>query len=254
MVSRTRKSRARPTTRSCSRSDPAPALTAPIGALPGAPPRAHDADEDDERHHDAHHAVAVASADRVADHRCGGTGQHDRERQDRDPPRHQPGALVVGRGDLGGHRDVGHLEEGVRRRREHEEDEHPAGLEPLAAQVGRGEDQRERAGQHQPCSEQPGPARAGRVEGAVADAAGDGVEDDVPGLRQEDDDARPQGRDAELVGEVGQQHQAGHRAEGAGRDRAAAVADAYAARQARRTVRGGGGRHRWPSAREPEEP
>ena len=248
VVSRTRKSRA------CADDPELLAQRARPGAhgadrgVARAPPRAHHADDDEHRHHDAHHAVAVATADRVADHRGGRAGEHDREGQDRDPPRHQPGALVVRRRDLGRHRDVGHLEERVRRRGQHEEQQDPAGLEPAAAQVGCGEDQGEGPGQHQPGADQPGPPRPGGVDGAVADAAGDRVEHDVPRLRQEDDHAGPQGGDAELVGEVGQEHQAGHGAERAGRDRAAAVADAYAARQPRRLDRR---RHRGPSAREP---
>ncbi len=64
----------------------------------------HHADHDDERHRDPHHAVAGPAADRVADHRRGRAGEHDREGEDRHPPGHQPGALVVRRGHLRGHR------------------------------------------------------------------------------------------------------------------------------------------------------
>ena len=251
VVSRTRKSRACATIRSCSRREPAPAATAPIGACRVPHAGADHADDDEHRHHDAHHAVAVTTADGVADHRGGRAGEHDREGQDRDPPRHQPGALVVRRRDLGRHRDIGHLEERVRRCGQHEEHQDPAGLEPAAVQVGCGEDEGEGPGQHQTGADQPGPPWPGGVDRAVADPAGDRVQHDVPRLGEEDDHPGPEGGDAELVGEVGQEHQARHGAERAGRDRATAVADAYAARQPRGLDRR---RHRGPSAREPAEP
>jgi hypothetical protein len=131
------------------------------------------------------------------------------------------------------HRDVGHLEERVRRRRQHEEHEDPACLEPATPHVGRGKDQRERPREHQPGPEQPRPTRPGRVDRAVADATGDRVEHHVPGLGQEDDHARPERGDAELVGEVGEEHQSRDGAARTRGHRAAAVADPDAARQRR---------------------
>ena len=94
----------------------------------GAAVGGHHADDDDQGHRDPHHAVAGPATDRVSDHRSGRAGEHDREGEDRHPPGHQPGALVVRRGHLRGHRHVGHLEERVRRRAGQEADQHPGRL------------------------------------------------------------------------------------------------------------------------------
>ena len=110
-----------------------PGLDRTHRGVPGAPVGGHHADDDDQRHRDPHHAVAGPAADRIADHRSGRSGQHDREGEDRHPPGHQPGALVVRRGHLRGHRHVGHLEERVRRRAGQEADQHPGRLGHLAS-------------------------------------------------------------------------------------------------------------------------
>ena len=66
---------------------------------------------------------------------------------------------------------------------------------------------------------------------AVADAAGDRVEDDIEGLGQQHDRAGCRGGDAEGVGQIGEQQQAGHRAERTGGDGPEGIADPHGTRQ-----------------------
>ena len=197
------------------------------------------ADHDDERHRDPHHAVAGPATDRVPDHRSGRAGEHDREGEDRHPPGHQSGALVVRRGHLRGHRHVGHLEERVRRRAGQEADQHPGRLGRLRAHRRSCEQQREGDREREPGAQQPRPPRTTGVDGPVADPAGDRVQHHVPRLRHEHDEARRHRRDPEAVGEVGQQHQPRDRPERAGGHRAGAVAEPHRPRQARGGLHGG---------------
>ena len=203
VASSSRKSRAAATMRAWSRSDPAPGSTWPIGALrvptyapttpttmiaaitrpmtryPACPPTA------------SRITGAVAPASMIVKARI-----TTRQVISRAP--------VVRRGDLGGHGHVRHLEERARRRRGQEEHQHPRGFEHPRPEVGGGEDQRERHGQRQAGPQQPGSAGSAGVLGAVADAARDRVQHDVPGLGQQHDQARGEGGDAEAVGQVRQ--------------------------------------------------
>ena len=96
---------------------------APRRALRGACARDGRGDEHAERDHDAgDDAHDEVPGDRVvgdaAQRRAARAEQQDRERQHDDPPGEQARALVVARGELGGQRDVGHLEQAERRRGE----------------------------------------------------------------------------------------------------------------------------------------
>ena len=188
---------------------------------------------DHQQHGDRHphRPVAGAAAQGIPDHRRGGAAEHDREREDGDPPRHQPGAFVVGVGDLRRHRDVGHLEERVGGGAGHEEHQHPQGVEHLGAQVGSGEQQREEDGEEQAALEQEGATGSAHVGRSVADPPGDRVQHHVPGLGDEHDDRGDGSGDAEGVGQVGEEHQARHGAEGPGRHGSESVAHTHPARK-----------------------
>jgi primosomal replication protein N len=192
-----RKSAACATTRNCSRTShrrsPRPAV------------RADCADRQQQRHDQAHHAVAVAAADRVTDRGGAAAADQDRDGQHRDPPRHQPRPLAVVVGDLGRHGDVGDLEERVRRRAPHERDQHPSGVEPLRAEIRYCEQQREAGRQRQATAKQERPARPEWRLVPIADPAGDRVEHHVEGFRQQHDRTGEHGRDAERVGQIGEQ-------------------------------------------------
>ena len=174
---------------------------------PGAAPRTVGPEGDEGGDEEADDAVAPDGPERVTDGRGRAAADEDREGEDRDPPRHEPGALVVVVGDLGRHRDVGHLEEAVGRRAGEVGHGHPSGREPLRRRRAE-EEQREGGREEQSGSDEEGSPAAVRVRRPVADAARDRVEHDVPRLGREDDDPGGRGRHAEPVGEVGQQEQA----------------------------------------------
>ncbi len=200
------------------------------------PPGSECADDDEETDEDADGPVAPLGTEGVAQ----GWGQpardEDRQREDRDPPRHQAGAFAVVTGQLGRHGDVGDLEEGVGTGAREEEHGDPRGSQ--GRRGGRpGEEQREEDGERQAGPDEEGAAPTIGVRAAVGDPAGDRVEQDIPGLGQQDDESGEAGGHAEPVGEVGQQEQAGDRAEGARRHRPEAVAAPHASRQHRRVLR-----------------
>ena len=191
--------------------------TAPIHRWPGMPPPAG---VDDERRHRA--------------------GDQDRQRQDRDPPGHQPGPLGVAVGHLGRHRHV--RAPGRRRTRWR----------------WRGTRPRRRRRRRRRCrtapaniaanstaSARPPTSRNGRrspQRGSVGDPAGDRVDQHVPRLRQQHQQPGHAGGDAERVGQIGQQQQARHGPERAGDQRTQRVPGPHAPRQRRMSgVRRGAG-------------
>ena len=176
------------------------------GRPAGAGPRAQRAEGDEQPDDQGHHPVAGAAAHRVAEHRGAGPAGQDGDGEHGDPPGQQHGALVRVVGDLRRQRDEGDLEHRVRHGAEDEGHHHPGdgdGLRPDRA----GEEQDEADGQAEPADQQERAASPGAGQ-PVADPAGDGVEQDVERLRQEDDDPGQQGGDAEGVGQVGEQQQA----------------------------------------------
>ncbi len=192
-----------------------------------------------QRHEHRHREVAgPAAAERVDDGGCTGPGQQDAERQGGDPPRHERRALARVVGDLGRLGDVGHLEAPVGGRGEQEGHRDPSRREP-GRRARAGEDQHEQRRQREAAGEHPRPARTPAALRAVRPAADPRVEHDVPGLGREHHQPGETGGDAELVGQVVEQQQAGHRAERRGPDRAQRVAQVGSAGQPRSRRNGG---------------
>jgi hypothetical protein len=192
-----------------------------------APPADEGTGGDEEGHGQPHEAVAGGARDEVDDERGRAAGEQDRQAEDDDPPGHEAGALGIGRRHLGGHRDEGHLEEAVGRGASDERDQNPRDGEGLRG-LGAGEerDEGEREGEAAP--EDEGATAALGRGGAVADPAGDRVEDEVPRLGDEDDQTGQARGDAEAVGEVGQEQQPGDGGEGARGESAHGIAAADA--------------------------
>ena len=204
----------------------------------GAPPRAHRAEEDERADEQADAAVSPFRPERVAHHRAEPAAHEDRQCEDRDPPGHEPGALVVVVGHLGRHRDVGHLEERVGRRAGHEEHDHPGGGD--AGGRGRSREEEDEGDREQGTrTDEEGTTTTRRVGRPVADPTCHGVQHDVPRLGEEDDEARETGGHPEPVGEVGQEQEAGHGAERAGGDRSQAVPSPGRRGEGRRGSSGG---------------
>src|SRR5699024_12185402 len=86
-----------------------------------------------------------------------------------------------------------------------------------------------------PRADEEGPPPACLLFAAVGDPPRYRVEQDVPGRREEDDQAGDTGGDAEPVGEVGQEQEPGNRPEGPRGDRAEPVPTPHPCRQPRRS-------------------
>ena len=139
------------------------------------------------RHRDTHHAVARRGRrPRRGSAGAGAPLTRIVKRQDRHPPGHQPGALVVGRRSsrpASRRRAPGRRRTPSRRRGSRRAPSRPRAT--VRPSVGRGEEQREADRERQP-ARAAGTGRRGPrgVDGAVADPAGDRVEHDVPRLGQ----------------------------------------------------------------------
>lgn len=192
---------------------------------PGAGDRAEHPEREQEGDEDPHREVAgPAVAEGLDDGGCARAGEQDAQRQRGHPPGHQGRPLVRVVGDLGRLGDVGHLEAAVRRGRQQEGHGHPCrGLTRGSARSG--EDQHEQRRKGEPAGQHPWPAGAPTALRAVRPAADPRVEDDVPRLGQEHHQAGDTGGDPEHVGQVVEEQQAGHRAEGRRPDGAHGVAD-----------------------------
>lgn len=199
----------------------------------GGGPRPEHADGQQQCDGDAHQPVALRGVS-VGVRDGGGQrpGQQDGDTEEAHPPAEDAAAFVRVLGHLGGHGHVRHLEDGVRGGGEQEEDGDVAGRRG-APQRWRGEDQREERRQGAGAEQQERPAWAAAQPAAVGDGTDQRVDQDVPGLGQEDSGARDGGGHGEDVGEVVEQDQARHGREGARAERAEAVADPHGARQGR---------------------
>ena len=224
VVSSSRKSRAPATIRSWSRSVPAPGCDRADRRVPGADVGADDADHDEQRRRPRPSRGSrpgrrarrgSPGARRAAD--------QDRERQDRHPPGHQPGALVVGRRSS---RPASRRRAPGRRRTPSRRPgtapaptRRPAPVEPRS---GAAKSSAKHSGERR-ARRGAGTAAAGRagrtVRSLIRPATGLSTTSHAFG-QEHDQRRRASGRDAEGVGEVGQQHQPGHGAERAGRHRA----------------------------------
>ena len=220
-----------------------PALAADPGqrrGVPGAGDRAEHAAGEQQRDEDRHRQVAApAAAERVDDGGRAGTGQQDAERQGGDPPRHQRRPLARVVGDLGRLGDVGHLEAAVGGRGEQEGDRHPRRRESRAACSGRRRPARTAAaGRARRRASTAGAAPSGsRVRSERLPIHG--LSTHVPRLGREHHQPGDAGGHAELVGQVVEQQQAGHRAERRRPDRAQRVAEVRAAGEPRSGRDGG---------------
>ena len=176
------------------------------------------------RHGDPHRPVARHAADGVRDRRGHRAGDQDRHAKEDHPPRQQRRLLVIVSGHLGRHRLVRHLEQRERRRGEQERHaDEKAGRR--AVQRRARERERETQRQRHRAGQQPGPARAVAGPGPVGQPPHHGIDDQIPGLGDENGEPRDHRADPEHVGEVIEEQQAGHGGEGAGAERTQPVAD-----------------------------
>ncbi len=153
------------------------------------------------------------------------SSEEDRDGEERHAPGHERRALGRLVGELGGQRDVGHLEQGERGRGEDERQEHPHRGEARAQCRWDREDQDEGQGQQDPGQPQEGQAAADPCRRPVREPSHDRQDDDVPRLRDSHDEGRSAGGDPQRVGQVVGQDQPRHGGEDACADRAEGVGD-----------------------------
>ena len=160
----------------------------------------------------------------VAQARSPGTEREDRQREHPDAPRHHAGALGVVAREIGGCRDVGHLEEAEGRRREDEGGDDPQRSAPHwrrrtgTANIAMNPTGRVSA----PSSMSRWREPLGR-QLAVAAGPDRRVDDDVPDLGHEHDDGGEGGGDPERVGQVVGEHETRQGAEAARPDAARGI-------------------------------
>jgi hypothetical protein len=147
--------------------------------------------QDETADEDARPPVACQTAAGLLDReRSECSRDEDGQRQNGDAPGHEPGPFRVAVGELGRHRDVRNLEESERGGGR-QEGERYVGTRGGPVVERAGEDGREQDCQGQTGTWQEGAA----VAATVGDAAGYRIDQDVPGLGQQDQQSRHTCRD-----------------------------------------------------------
>ena len=204
------------------------------------PERAHHDQRADE--HARPSVAGQAAAGLLDDQRGERAGDQDGQRQHRDPPGHQPGALARSR--RSSRPASPRRAPGRRRTRSRWPGTRPRRRRRRRRRCRTGRRTSPRTAR---ASARPATSRNGRRSPrAVGEPAGHRVDQHVPGLRQQHEQPGDAGGDAERVGQVGQKEQTGHGAERAGDQRTERIASPHAAwqRDAPAYVVGGtSGRH-----------
>lgn len=188
------------------------------------PPRPHRAGENEQSHEHSHAAVAPGRAESVPHHRRDAAADEDGERENCDAPGHQPRAFGIVAGQLRGHRDIGDLEERIGARAADERQHDPGRSNPDRRRRSAEQDH-EQDRERDACTHEERPAPSVRMVAAVTDPPRDRVENDVPRLGEQHDQAGERHADAEAIGEIRQEKQPRHGRERPGRHRTEGIAD-----------------------------